>query len=149
MARRVAREVLRRRPEVRVLRAMCVVIGMACGCGTASARGPDLDADVDAPPAGAARVHWQLVDRARGPCRCEDVGAGVVDVIARGPGPIYEAPFECQQLLAVTGPLAPGAYAIELRLETDDGVVLGTARGTGELRGGLVDLGTFAIEVED
>ena len=117
------------------------------GCVGGSARAPDARVDAAREVRGAARVEWQIVDGARDPCSCDEVGAGVVDVIARGPGPIYEDHFECLQSLAVTAPLAAGRYAFELRLETDDGVALGSARTAGVVGGELVDLGAIEIEV--
>ena len=125
-----------------------IVIGWVSACGGAPARAPDA-----APPEpGAARVEWRIVDGARDPCSCQEVGAGVVRVIARPSaplrtGPIYEDGFECLQALAVTAPLAAGRYDLELRLETDDGVVLGGARTSGVIGGALVDLGTVELAV--
>jgi hypothetical protein len=128
---------------VTVVRLVVIVGSMLAACGDASARGPDASAV----SVGAARVEWQVVDRAGDPCSCKEAGAGIVRVIARAPSTFYEDGFECVQELAVTAPLAAGDYDIELQLETDDGVVLAGARTRGAIGGGLVDLGTVELAV--
>lgn len=120
-----------------------VSVSVLASCEGASARAPDAEPEA----AGAARVEWQLVDRAGDPCTCKEAGAGVVRVIARAPSTFYEDGFECQQQLAVTAPLAAGDYDVELRLETDDGVLLGDARMHAAIGGRLVDLGTVELAV--
>src|SRR5512140_3076670 len=84
----------------------------------------------------AARVRWHLDCPGREGCSCREAGASDVRVIARRRGSTYADRFECIQSLAVTGPLAAGPYDVELELETDEGVRLGSAATAADIGDG-------------